>query len=184
MTLEHWDARHAAKEGTGDPSAFVTVELAPLLPKPGRAIDVAGGMGRHARWLADRGWDVTLADFSTVALSGVDDGRVTTVRADLETDLFPEGPWDLILIVHYLDRELFPTLVPHLAADGLLAFAIATERNLERHDRPPLPYLLREGEAPDLVKGMRILSYAEGWSIEDRHEARVVARARAQAHSS
>lgn len=178
MTLEHWNERHATKDGPGDPSAFVTVELAPLLPKPGRAIDVAGGMGRHARWLADRGWDVTLADFSTVALSGIDDGRITTVRADLETDLFPEGPWDLILIVHYLDRELFPTLVPHLADDGLLAFAIATERNLERHDRPPLQFLLRQGEAPDLVKGMKILSYAEGWSIEDRHDARVVARKR------
>ncbi len=178
MTLEQWNERHATKDGPGDPSAFVTVELAPLLPKPGRAIDVAGGMGRHARWLADRGWEVTLADFSTVALSGIDDGRITTVRTDLETDLFPEGPWDLILIVHYLDRELFPALVPHLADDGLLAFAIATERNLERHDRPALQFLLRQGEAPDLVKEMKILSYAEGWSIEDRHDARVVARKR------
>ena len=178
VSLEHWNERHAIKDGPGDPSAFVTVELAPLLPEPGRAIDVAGGMGRHSRWLADRGWDVTLTDFSTVALSGMGDDRVTAIQADLETDLFPEGPWDLILIVHYLDRELFPTMFSHLAGDGLLALAVATERNLERHDRPPLPYLLREGEAPDLVGGMRMLHYAEGWSVEGRHEARVVARKR------
>jgi len=176
VTLEHWNERHAAADGNNDPSAFVSVELAPLLQTPGTAIDVAGGRGRHSRWLADRGWDVTLADFSPVALDGIGDDRITTVRADLETDLFPEGPWDLILVVHYLDRGLFPSMTPHLADDGLLAFAIATERNLERHDRPPLPYLLAPGEAPSLVEGMRLRYYAEGWSIEGRHEARVVAQ--------
>ena len=177
MTSEHWDERHAAKDGPGDPSSFVTVELAPLLPEPGRAVDVAGGRGRHSGWLADRGWEVTLVDFSSVALDSIGDDRIATVEADLESELFPQGPWDLALIVHFLDRELFPTIIAQLSQDGLLAFAIATERNLERHDRPALPYLLAPGEAPDLVAGMRMLYYAEGWSVEGRHEARVVATA-------
>ncbi len=176
MTSEQWDERHADTATPREPSAFVRVELAPLLPKPGTAIDVAGGAGRHSFWLADRGWDVTLVDFSPVALNSIQDDRVTTIEADLETELFPEGPWDLILVVHYLDRELFPTMRAHLAPGGLLAFSIATERNLERHDRPPLRYLLAPGEAPDLVAGMKILSYGEGWSTEGRHDARLVAR--------
>lgn len=174
--LRHWDERHAEAGAPGEPSAFVTVELAPLLPEPGRAIDVAGGGGRNSLWLADRDWDVTLVDFSPQALARLDDTRIDTIRADLETDLFPEGPWDLILVVHYLDRELFPTMRASLADDGLLAFAVATEHNLERHERPPLPYLLAPGQAPDLVAGMKILFYAEGWSVEGRHEARLVAR--------
>ena len=170
----HWDQRHRDAENMA-PSTFVTVELAPLLPEPGRAIDVAGGRGRHAVWLADRGWDSTLVDFSPVALEQVPDG-IATVRADLETDLFPEGPWDLILVVHYLHRELFPSMIAQLNPGGLLALAIATERNLERHDRPPLPYLLAEGEAPSLVPGLQISHYAEGWSVEERHEARLIAQ--------
>ncbi len=176
--MTHWDERHAGQHAPGEPSSFVTVELAPLLPESGRAIDVAGGRGRHSHWLADRGWEVTLIDFSAVALESVTDDRIVKIEADLEADLFPEGPWDLALMVHYLHRELFPTVTAHLAPGGLLAFAIATERNLERHDRPALPYLLGRGEAPDLVTGMRLLSYAEGWSVEGRHEARVVARKR------
>ena len=176
MTLERWDARHATGEGPDEPSSFVVVELAPLLNEPGRAIDVAGGRGRHARWLADRGWNVTLVDFSPVALEAVGDERVGLVEADLQASLFPEGPWDLVLIVHYLDRALYPTIRTQLAPGGLLAVAVATERNLERHDRPSLPYVLAPGEAPALVEGMRIVHYAEGWSVEDRHEARLVAR--------
>src|SRR5579872_4748825 len=37
--------------------------------KPGSALDVAGGVGRHALWLAERGWKVTLIDISEVGLS-------------------------------------------------------------------------------------------------------------------
>jgi predicted TPR repeat methyltransferase len=103
---------------------------------------------------------------------------VSFVHADLTVDSPPAGPWDLALIVHYLQRDLFPKVVEQLAADGLLAFSVATKRNLERHDRPGLPYVLDEGEAPSLVDGLDIIHYAEGWSIEDRHEARLVARRR------
>jgi tellurite methyltransferase len=165
-----------------DPSAFVRVALAPLLGQPGRALDVAGGAGRHAIWLADRGWDVTMVDTSQVAIdiarerahaAGAD---LDLIHADLTADGLPTGPWDLILIVHYLQRDLFPRVIEELAQGGLIAFSVATVRNVERHERPALPYVLDEGEAPSLVDGLRIIHYAEGWSIENRHEARLVAR--------
>ncbi len=167
-----------------EPAAFVTVELAPLLDSPGRALDLAGGAGRHGVWLAERGWDTTMIDTSEVAVAlaaeraeeaGVD---LRLVHSDLTADALPDGPWDLVLIVHYLQRDLFLPAIDLLADDGLIAFSVATVRNLERRDRPPLPYLLQEGEAPSLVEGLQILHYAEGWSIEGRHEARVVARKR------
>jgi len=106
---------------------------------------------------------------------------LTLIHSDLTAEALPEGPWNLVLIVHYLQRDLFPTAIDLLANEGLIAFSVATERNLERRERPPLPYLLEEGEAPSLVDGLQILHYAEGWSIEGRHEARVVARKRSRA---
>jgi len=165
-----------------DPAAFVTVELAPFLGPPGRAMDLAGGAGRHAIWLAERGWDTTMIEASEVAIAlageraaeaGV---NLRLLHNDLTTEMLPDGPWDLVLIIHYLQRNLFPTAIDRLATGGLLAFSIATIRNLERRERPPLPFLLEEGEAPSLVEGLEVLYYEEGWSVEDRHEARLVAR--------
>ncbi len=179
-----WNNRYRERSAPVDPSAFVTVELAPLLGPPGRALDLAGGAGRHGVWLAESGWETTMIDTSEVAIAlaaerageaGVD---VTLVHSDLTAATLPDGPWDLVLIVHYLQRDLFSPAIELLADDGLIAFSVATVRNLERRERPSLPYLLQEGEAPSLVDGLQILHYAEGWSIEDRHEARVVARKR------
>jgi len=164
-----------------EPSAFVRVELAPLLGQPGRALDLAGGAGRHSIWLAERGWDATMVDTSEVAIdiareraaeSGV---GLDLIHADLVADYLPAGPWDLVLMIHYLQRDLFPRVIERMSDNGLLAFSVATVRNIERYERPALPYLLDEGEAPSLVEGLRIVHYAEGWSIEDRHEARLVA---------
>jgi len=143
---------------------------------------VAGGAGRHSIWLAERGLDVTLVDLSPVALelamvaaasSGV---QIRVLERDLEGDPLPEGPWDAVVCFHYLQRDLCDRMARVLAPGGLLVFVAATVRNLERFERPPLPYLLAEGEAPSLFAGLDIVSYEEGWLEEGRHEARLVAR--------
>ena len=177
-----WDNRYRKRSAPADPAVFVSGDLAPFLRSPGRALDLAGGAGRHAVWLAERGWDTTMVDTSEVAIglaaeraaeAGVD---VRLLHTDLTADALPDGPWDLILIVHYLQRDLFLPAIERLADGGLIAFSVATVRNLERRERPPLPYLLDEGEAPSLVEGLEILHYEEDWSVEGRHEARVIAR--------
>lgn len=178
-----WNSRYRERTAPMEPAAFVRVELAPLLPSSGRALDVAGGAGRHAIWLAQRGWATTMVDTSGVAIeiaaerSRAAEVDIDLVHSDLTTDSLPPGTWDLVLIVHYLQRDLFPLLIDRLSPGGLLAFSVATVRNLDRHERPARPYVLDVGEAPSLVDGLEIVHYGEGWSVEDRHEARLVARA-------
>ena len=72
VAARDWDERYAAGElvWSAEPNQFVAAELADLAP--GRALDLAAGEGRNAIWLARRGWQVTAADFSQVAL---DKGR-------------------------------------------------------------------------------------------------------------
>jgi SAM-dependent methyltransferase len=165
------------------------VALAPLLPPRGRALDVAGGAGRHALWLARRGLAVTLADVSGVALAIAADRaraeglRLATVELDLEAAPLPAGPWDVIVCAYFLDRRLLAALPAALAPGGLLAVAHATRRNLERHPRPGPSHVLEEGELPSLVRGVEVLSYEEGWLESGRHEARLVARRPAVAYA-
>ena len=153
------------------------------LPTKGRALDVAGGAGRNALWLARRGLDVTLVDWAEEGILRAEreaKRRGLTISAtlvDLETAPLPGGPWDVILCISYLQRDLFEVFPQLLAPAGLLVVQIATVRNLERNDRPPRPFLLSVGEAPQLVEHLEILSYIERWSEDDQHEARLVARA-------
>jgi SAM-dependent methyltransferase len=178
---ERWNARYAEEEAPATPAPWLA-GLDALLPRRGRALDVAGGSGRHALWLARRGLEVTLADVSDVALErAARDARaeglaLATVQVDLESALLPPGPWDLILCVYFLHRALFPSLAAALAPGGVLVAAHATRTNLERHSHPGPRWLLEDGELPTLVRGLDVLRYEEGWLESGRHEARLVAR--------
>ncbi len=176
---EYWNQRYV--EGwSQEPTAFMR-SIADLVPSSGRALDVAGGNGRNALWIAARGLDTTVVDMSDRALglaqAAADDLGVplTCIHSDLRSEGLPSGQWDMILCSHYLQRDLFPEMVGSLVVGGLLACAIATVRNLERHPRPPKEFVLDEGELPDLVGGLAVLRYEEGW-FGDHHEARIVAR--------
>jgi 2-polyprenyl-3-methyl-5-hydroxy-6-metoxy-1,4-benzoquinol methylase len=177
-----WEARWEERRERELPPAAWFVIVADRFPAPGRALDWAGGDGRHAIWLAELGWRVTVADIAPNALAiareraerrGV---AIETALLDLERDPPPAGPWDLILCHHYLDRSLPVRVAVHLAPGGILAWVQQTVRNLERNPRPPRRYLLEEGEMRRLLAPLEIVLLEEGWSEEGRHEARALAR--------
>ena len=179
---QKWDAKYAAQEDVQrDPSAVLRA-LAPLLPKGGRALDVAGGAGRNAIWLAQQGLDVTIADVSPRGLEiAVDRAReagvsIAPLSTDLEDAPFPAGPWDLILSVCYLWRPLYSIYPLVLSRGGSLVVIQPTMKNLERHAKPPAGFLLNDGELPGLLSGLDIVHYQEGWLADGRHDAEVVAR--------
>jgi len=182
-----WDARYRAlvPPDVGGPAPFL-VSLDDILPRPRkgprpRALDVAGGAGRNAIWLARRGLDVTLVDISTVGLELARAAAVASavtlrlLQLDLETAPLPPGPFDLVVSIDFLQRPLFAAFPAALASGGLLVAAQPTRRNLERHARPSARFLLEEGELRSLARGLEVMRYAEGW-FDDRHEARLVAR--------
>lgn len=179
----YWDDRYRTHGRLATrPAPFVREAVAQFAPLPGKAIDVAGGTGRHAIWLALLGWDVTLVDVSAVALelarcdAEAAELSLATVCADLDEAPFPPGPWDLAVVHHYLNRSLFPRVAGALATGGLLVFAQPTIENLRRNDRPGPGHSLGVGEAVTLVSGLDTLSSFEGWTHEGRHEAQVIAR--------
>jgi tellurite methyltransferase len=178
---ERWDARHLEHGAPGEPSPFL-VSVLPGLPDRGRALDVAGGAGRHALLLARRGLDVTLVDVSPVGLAiaasaaHAEGLAIETLVRDLEEEPLPAGPFDVVVCFHFLDRRVYAALGEVLAPGGTLVLAHPTTTNLERHPRPGRAYLLEPGELPRLLPGIEVVVHEEGWLDEGRHEARVVGR--------
>ncbi|MEO0604165.1 MAG: class I SAM-dependent methyltransferase [Myxococcota bacterium] len=176
---EKWERRYT--EGRGyhaEPDPFLD-EVADLLPVRGRALDLAGGVGRHARWLARRGLDVTLADISPAALAeagrrAADEGlALETLEIDLD-EAFPDGPWDLVLVSFFLVRAHFARIVASLAPGGKLVLVHPTSRNLERHAKPSAEWLLEPGELDAGVPGLTTRFHDEGWTARGRHEVHYV----------
>ena len=178
---QKWDAKYASQDVPREPSAVLRA-LEALLPNRGRTLDVAGGAGRNAIWLAQRGLDVTIADVSPRGLElACERARVlgvgvTPLCTDLEDGPFPAGPWDLILCVCYLWRPLYAVYPQALSLGGLLVVIQPTKKNLERHPKPPAGFLLNDGELPSLVGGLEIVHYQEGWQADGRHDAVAVAK--------
>jgi SAM-dependent methyltransferase len=102
---DFWNSRYAESDRiwSGNPNTILVREVTDLTP--GTALDLGCGEGADAIWLAGRGWRVTAADISQVALdraagqaaeAGVAD-RIDWQRHDLGVS-FPEGVFDLVSV--------------------------------------------------------------------------------------
>jgi 2-polyprenyl-3-methyl-5-hydroxy-6-metoxy-1,4-benzoquinol methylase len=165
----------------GPRAAPLLRRVARLLPRRGRALDVACGEGQNAVWLAARGLVVTGLDVSPVAIGrarALARARGVRVRArvvDLAGRGLRRGWYDVVTCLHYLDRRMIPALAAALRPGGVVVVEIATVRNLRLHPRPGRRYVLREGELAGWFPRLQTLRYREG--LMDGHvQAQLVAR--------
>ncbi len=147
------------------------------------ALDVACGRGRHALWLAEQGFRVTAIDRDADALRelaeearrrgvSIDAGLVDLERG---SGVLPADAFDVIVVVHYLHRPLFPQLLAALRAGGVLIYETFTTAQAARGKPTNPDFLLRPGELRDLVAPLDLLAWREG-EFDGRDVASVVAR--------
>jgi len=178
---DRWNAKYSESSAAPSAPSSLLTSLAQYIPDSGRALDVAGGAGRNAVWLAQQGLDVTVADVSEVGLelarrrATEADVRVETVTTDIASEPLPAGPWDLIVSILDVGRPFYRQIYEHLARNGVLIIVQPTQSNLQRHEKPPREFLLDDGELPKLVERLDIVHYREGWLAEGRHDAQLVA---------
>ncbi len=191
---QNWNQRYLAGEfGFREPDAFVTEAhknyLQPLLPAGSAGIDLAGGAGHHAVWLAQQGWRMVLADWSEAALAiAREKAAALPANNTLETvqgaalDVLTrfqeqERRFGFVLVSFFLDRAVLPLLPRVLAPGGLLLYRTYTVDN-ERLGNPRGPrnpeYLLRSQELLEVYRDMKILHYNE--TVANKGVAELIAQ--------
>lgn len=121
-----WDERYRAGDYPVEPHPLV-VEAAAMLP-PGRALDLACGAGRNARYLAGQGWKVTAIDASPVAVDIVRSFGIDARVLDLERQPLPfhDETFDLVCIINFLHRPLFAAAKRVTRPGGIVVASIRT----------------------------------------------------------
>jgi len=145
-----WDSRYRAGGAPNEPHPLV-IDIAKMVP-PGRALDLACGAGRNARYLHDRGWSVTAIDLSLEALQLVRLPRIAA--ADLERSFIPirDVLFDAIIIINFLHRPLFAEASRLVRPGGAIGVAILTSG----------PFSLPQNELRGSFEGCRIAFEREG----------------------
>ena len=156
---------------------------AKLIKPGGKVLDVACGNGRHFRWLAAQGFQVTGVDRDAVAVAPLHAlGEV--VIADIENTPWPLGHrrFDGIVITNYLWRALSAMLVQSLAEGGVLIHETFAHGQATVGKPSRAEFLLQPGELLRANAGLRVLGYEDGFiTAPPRFVQRIAAVAEAAA---
>ena len=141
------------------------------------ALDLAGGLGQNALWLASQGYIVDLMDVSRVALQRAraemairNLRNVNLLQIDVDDIQLDEATYDLVIVTRYLKRDLFPRIKDSVKPGGRVIYDTFNIRYLEKVPAFNKAFLLEIGE---------LQSYFTTWTIisedEADHNSRIVA---------
>ncbi len=176
MTAEEkarWDERYSTGEYQPRSEPSPIVERVIEYVGSGCALVLACGAGRNAIRLAEAGFDVTGVDISSVA---VDRARKEADNRGLEVDWrvadvgsfdLSVPRYDLITMIRYVDRSIWPQLADALTNGGWLLM----EQHLRTYRQvigPSGDYRLDSGELLGAFSDLRIIEYSEGIEHSER----------------
>ena len=158
--------------------------LSALFPQGGCALDLAGGVGRHAIWLAQRGWSSELVDISDAGLAiarerAREAGVPLAMREFDVASGMPEefaGAFDVVMTFFYLERSRMHDIAALLAPGGLLIYKTYTELHADVGSGGPKHpmHLLKPNELLRAFAEFEVLYYRE--TVKERGVAEMIAR--------
>lgn len=168
----HWDLKY--EQGLPslekpDPfflSAFSEF-VADQFPKGGRALDLAGGIGRHALWLAKRSWQVTVVDISEVAIRKLDqkarqlDLKLDLLALDAAKYKFESTHFDLIVLYYHFDRDICPRILSALKLGGFVICKSSLSWNPDGGFAPISINPLERNEILSMFPALRVIHHQE-----------------------
>ena len=165
MESDHrrWNRKYRERSAAPEAVAPIVAKYCRFAP-PGRALDIAAGVGQNALYLAEQGFLVTAVDVSDVALGPLAGRhpRLYPVCLDLERWDPPKRRYQLVINLRYLNRRLLPLIKEALAPGGVLIFETFIDpppgRDKASHCRD---YLLRENELLRAFISLEVVYYEE-----------------------
>lgn len=179
---KRWNERYSSGEYQPRTEHSPIIDRAIEFVGSGRALVLACGTGRNALRLAEAGFDVVAVDISSVA---IDMARESAVARGLDVDWqvgdagqvdLSTPAFDLITMVRYVNRSLWPDLSRALTNDGWLLM----EQHLRTYRQvigPSGDYRLDPGELLSAFSDLRIIEYSELLEFSDRADG-LIASAR------
>jgi SAM-dependent methyltransferase len=179
---DKWNARYSGGDGatSGTPNPLLLEWLPAIAPvsSPPRALDVACGLGRHALYLARRGWQVDAMDISDVALASVaataaaEGLDVTCIQADFEPEIataaspFAPDRYDLAVMMRYTNLPLIGHIAGALRVGGYLVAEAYLKSDTEDAGPRNPNYRVSSGELRDAVAALETVAYRERLETE------------------
>ena len=170
---DRWDQKYDTETYIfgKQPVPFLTQNIH-LLPK-GRALDIAMGEGRNGVYLATQGFEVVGLDISPKGLAKAhqlaeqNNVKIETRVVDLENHRLEKNAYDLILLMYYMQRDLWPQIKEALKPGGM---AVIETYNIDhlKHARFNPKWLLQPNELVNAFKDMKIIRYQ---AYEDSDQA-------------
>lgn len=181
-----WDRIYSERQSADLQAAEVLLQNRHLLPREGVALDLACGLGANSLLLAEHGLEVHAWDISSVAIEQLDSlakqrqCQIHTRVLDLKPESLKANSFDVLVVTHFLVREMAADLVAALKPGGLLFYqTFCREKVSEQGPRNP-DYLLRDNELLQLFSGLKVRVYREESLLGDhdqgwRNQAMLVA---------
>lgn len=145
-----------------------------LLPTQGKALDLACGLGGNAIALAKHGLETDAWDISPVAIDKLNDYAQTNGlkihgrSCDVPNADFGNENYDVILIAHYLERDLAPKIQQALKPGGLLCYQTFVRDVTADYSGPSNPdFRLHRGELLQLFNDLQPIVYHDEGTLGD-----------------
>jgi len=155
-----WNKRFREMNFPDEPSKVVS-EFSHLA-KGKKALDIAAGMGRNSKFLAQQEFKVDALELSDVGIESLRKIKgVNAFQIDLDNYVLPQNKYDLVICLNYLNRKLFSQIKNALKPGGVLIYETLciTEKETGTVKNPD--YFLRPNELRNSFSELNIIYYKE-----------------------
>ncbi len=187
MSVIEWNQRYQTTTTLPLQPCKVLADYTYLLPTTGIALDLACGLGANALLLARHGLETHAWDYAETAIKRLQAKaqsqqlQIHTQVRDIIASPPPADTYDVIVVCHFLDRQLSPALIKSLKPNGLLFYQTFTRTTINEAGPKNPRFRLADNELLHLFSDLQIVIYHEEGTIGDitqgfRNEALLIAR--------